>query len=197
MTTPTTTTEAPPAAAAAAPADPDAPYGRYPSGRRRTEPPKGRRKRAAGAPPRKAATGAPRRTARDYRPGVLGIAQTVCLPLTFAAPADAWAVQAYAPGLAEALNDLAKERPEVAAMLDRLMEAGPYGALIAATVPLLVQLASNHGLIPAAMAGRMGAVPKGEIIAGLQRQAQAAGSTGQDHRQAAAAAYAADQAAAA
>lgn len=61
--------------------------------------------------------------------------------------ADAVAIQTHLPPLAEAVGDLANERPEVAAMLDRLLTAGPYTALVSALVPLALQLATNHGVL--------------------------------------------------
>lgn len=154
--------------------DTAAPFGRYPSGRARKSAPKPKRARAASSS-RPAASSSSKRapTKRDYGPGIRGLVQVVCLPLAFTVPADAWAIDAATPGIAEALNDLAAERPEVAAMLDRLLQAGPYGALIGAVVPLAVQLAHNHGLLPAEMATKMGGAPKAAILAGLRGQAEA------------------------
>lgn len=154
--------------------DTSAPFGRYPSGRARKSAPKPKRARAASSTRPAASSSSKRAPAkRDYGPGIRGLAQVVCLPLAFTAPADAWAIDAATPGIADALNDLAAERPEVAAMLDRLLQAGPYGALIGAVVPLAVQLAHNHGLLPAAMAVKVGGHPKSDIIASLRAQADA------------------------
>lgn len=155
-----------------APAEPNdtAPYGRKSDGtpRRKPGPPKGTAPRA----PRARSGPAPKRGATDYRPGIQGLFQAVCIPLSFGAPADAAAVATYAPGIAEALNDLAKERPEVAAVLEKILQVGPYGALIAAVVPLGVQLAHNHNLIPEQMAVQLGATPKRQILAQLRAQAE-------------------------
>jgi hypothetical protein len=49
-------------------------------------------------------------------------------------------------------------------MLDRLMAAGPYTALVSATVPLGIQLAANHGLI---QGGTLGTVPPAELIGAM------------------------------
>lgn len=82
--------------------------------------------------------------------GVVG-SQTNNLPLV----ADAAVINHYAPKVAEAVNDLAQERPEVAAVLDRVLKAGPYAALMGAVVPMAIQILANHKVIPAGIAGTM------------------------------------------
>lgn len=137
------------------------------------EPPR-RRKAAAprkAAPPRKTGPRSPRKTP-DYTQGIAGLFQVVAFPLTFVAPADAAAVTHHAPGIAAALNSVAQERPEVAAVLDRVLAGGPYAALLAATLPLVIQLGHNHGLIPEAAAVSMGAAPKTTILSQLREQAE-------------------------
>lgn len=155
--------------------DEEAPYGRKADGTPREKPgPKpgapsasqGRARASSAGPKRKA------KGATDYRPGLLGIAQMVSLPLSFSEKTvpDAWAIDQTAPGIAEALNDLAAERPEVAAMLDRILAAGPYGALIAALLPLVIQIATNHGLIPPAVSASLGAHDPATIVEHLKAQ---------------------------
>lgn len=172
------TAPAPPATEppAATSSDPAAPYGRFANGKPRKSPPgeatkkKKTRSSSSGSGPRPST----RRTAPkgpDYRPGILGMLQTVTIPLAFVAPADAAAVGHHGPGVAEALNDLARERPEVAAALERVMQVGPYGALIGAVVPLAVQLLHNHDVLPESMAVQLGATPKRRIMADLRAQA--------------------------
>jgi hypothetical protein len=152
-----------------------APYGLKADGTPKRKPGPAKGSPAPAAPRRKSAPrAAASKGGTDYRPGINGLFQAVCLPLSFAAPADAAAVSNYAPGIAEALNDLAKDRPEVAAMLERILQVGPYGMLIAAVVPLGVQLATNHDLIPEAVAVQMGATPKRKILAQLREQAERA-----------------------
>lgn len=82
--------------------------------------------------------------------GVVG-SQTNNLPLV----ADAAVINHYAPKVAEAVNDLAQERPEVAAVLDKVLKAGPYAALMGAVVPMAIQILANHKVIPAGIAGTM------------------------------------------
>ena len=108
----------------------------------------------------------------DYRPGINGLFQGLCIPLSLAAPADAVAVANHGPNIAEALNQLAHERPEIAAALEKVIAIGPYGALVAATIPLIIQLAHNHNVIPEQLAVGMGATPKRLIDAQLRAQAE-------------------------
>lgn len=93
--------------------------------------------------------------------GVIG-SQTNNLPLV----ADAAVVDHYAPQVAAAVNDLAQERAEVAAVLDRVLKAGPYAALIGAVVPMAFQILANHKVVPPGMGGTMTA----EQVLGLSPQ---------------------------
>jgi len=161
----------PPAAGETAGGDPEAPYGRTRDGKPRGKPgPKGPRSRtgsrssrtAPKPPPRVAGTSRPRTSSSsgpDYAAAVRGVIQSIAFPLAFS-PAtlpDAAALAAYGPNLADALDALAKERPEVAAVLDKLLAVGPYGAVFAAAVPLLVQLGVNHALVPLQLGTLLGA----------------------------------------
>lgn len=80
--------------------------------------------------------------------GVIG-SQTKNLSLV----ADAVVVDHYAPQIASAVNDLAQEKAEVAAALDRVLKAGPYAALIGAVVPMAMQILANHNVIKGGMGG--------------------------------------------
>lgn len=112
---------------------------------------------------------------KDYQEQILGLFQLPAGALAVAGmqnpvyAADARAVTIYAPGIAEALDQLAKERPEVAAVLDRVLAVGPYGIVIAAVTPLILQILTNHGRIPP---GTAGTVPPAELIADLMVEAQ-------------------------
>jgi hypothetical protein len=108
----------------------------------------------------------------DYRPGINGLLQGICVPLSIAAPADAYAVATHGPNIATALNQLAQERPEVAAMLEKVLAIGPYGALVAATIPMIIQIAHNHNAVPEQLATAMGATPKRVIMNSLRARAE-------------------------
>lgn len=125
-------------------------------------------RRPAAAP---GAGGARKAAGTDYRPGINGLFQMISVPLAFTAPADAAAVAHHGPLIADAVNDLARERPEVAAALERILSVGPYGALLAAVMPLAVQLLHNHGVIPEKAAVAAGATPKRVILDSLKAQA--------------------------
>lgn len=127
----------------------------------------------AASSPRRPKAAAPRAGTRpkapDFRPGINGMFQLAAAPLAFAQPLDAMAVATHGPNIAEALNDLAQERPEVAAVLQRIMSVGPYGAVIAAVLPLVMQILHNHDMVPEAAAEKVpGVVPKSELLAMLR-----------------------------
>lgn len=82
--------------------------------------------------------------------GIVG-SQTNNIPMV----ADAKVVSDYAPHIATAVNDLAQERPEVAAVLDRVLKAGPYAALMGAVVPMAMQILANHNILKPGMGGTM------------------------------------------
>lgn len=139
---------------------PEYPYGRRADGSPKGKPgPRGNGEpRMAAAPkPRKntAAKPAPKKAEPDFRPGIMGLLQIPTLALSVIGrqtknatlQADGMALAIHAPALAEALNATAKQQPAVARALESIMKAGPYGAIIAATVPLVMQLAANHHVI--------------------------------------------------
>jgi hypothetical protein len=76
--------------------------------------------------------------------------------------ADSLAVAEHGPNIASALDMLAAERPEVAAVLDRVLAVGPYGALIAAVAPLAMQVVANHGVKLPGVPGAAEYVAQGE-----------------------------------
>lgn len=139
---------------------PEYPYGRRADGSPKGKPgPRGNGepKLAAAPKPRKATTAKPaaKSAAPDYRPGIMGLLQIPSMALSVigrqtknpALQADGYALAMHAPALAEALNETAKHQPPVARALESIMKAGPYGAIIAAVVPLAMQLAANHRII--------------------------------------------------
>lgn len=132
---------------------------------------RGPRKGAAPSPTRRATKASPKQP--DYRPGLNNMFQMVAIPLSFKAPLDALAVTHHAPPIAEALNDLAHEQPQVAAVLDRVLAVGPYTALFAAVTPLVLQILHNHDVLPEQVAAPMGVTPKRQIEAELAAHAAA------------------------
>lgn len=91
---------------------------------------------------------------------------------------DAGAIAKHGPNISHEVANLAETQPQVAKVVDYLTQAGPYAALITAVMPLALQLAANHKVIPADKLGMAGVVPpemlQAEIQAELaQQQAEA------------------------
>lgn len=161
--------------------DPSAPWGRTRDGQPRRKPgrrPSGTNPNGGTIPrprrttPRKPA--ASKKTGPDYRPGIIGFLQIPAFALGAAGQVnedfalDGAALSMHAPNIAEALNQLAAENPTVAAALDRILAVGPYGAIIGACLPLLLQIAANHRAIPDSMAtSAPGVFPRDEFRAML------------------------------
>lgn len=64
---------------------------------------------------------------------------------------DAATITLFTPDLAEAGHELAMQDPRVAAVLDRVLQAGPWTAILAVGAQLAVQIAVNHRMLPAGM----------------------------------------------
>lgn len=125
----------------------------------------------------KAPTGrkASRSKGPDYTQDVTGVLQLAVLPLAVAGRAnpvfllDAHAVTEGTPEIAAAVNEVAQNDPRVAALLDKLGKVGPYGVLVAAVVPVAVQVAVNHrALAP----GIMGTQDPDLLLAQLQAEGE-------------------------
>lgn len=178
-------------------ADPAAPWGRKadgtpkakpgrpagtPDSNPRTRRPAPRRARVTAAAPRKRESKPRSGKAQmpDYRPGITGILQLIAAPLAIAgaksptAALDAAAVTVHAEPIAEALQQTAEQVPQVAAVLERVLTVGPYGALLAAVMPLGVQLLVNHRVVPLEAAEALGALSPEDLMAQLAPDAQAA-----------------------
>jgi hypothetical protein len=143
----------------------DAPYGYKPDGTPYKVDPARYAKRDARRRAGSKATGKGKPS--PYRENVLGLIQIVGLPLAAAGSrddrfmADLVALNATAPGIADAVDGIAQSNRRMAAALDKLAEVGPYGLLIGALTPLILQVATNHGLLPA---GMMGTVEPGDLL---------------------------------
>lgn len=168
--------------------DPDAPYGRNADGVPYKRPKEwreklaaklaeGRRTQSAAAPPRKPAKKATAKTAGaapDYRAGALALLQLPAVALTVASKfkpklaLDAAAVTLHAPNLAEAAAMTAQADERFAAILDKALSIGPYGALLGAALGLGMQIAANHGAVP--VVPEMGILSPEELIAAATGQ---------------------------
>ena len=130
--------------------DGEAPYGRFKNGKPRKAPP-GEKPRSGRASRPKA----PRRSSKarssrgpDYEGIIGGLLQAVSIPLMAVSPLDVVAIADHGENVARAAALTASERPEVAAVLDKLATVGPYSILLGAVTPLLTQIFTNHRMIP-------------------------------------------------
>ncbi len=73
--------------------------------------------------------------------------------------ADAAAIGQHFPNLAQELANVADANETIAKPIDFLIEVGPYGALIAAAMPLTLQILANHKVIDATKMIGQGIVP--------------------------------------
>lgn len=92
--------------------------------------------------------------------------------------ADAGAINMHGANISREVAILADQNEGIARGLDYIMEAGPYAGLIVATMPLVLQLAANHGLIKAELVAGGGVVPpaalESQVKADMARQASEA-----------------------
>jgi len=135
---------------------------------------------AVGAPGKKTPA---RKTAGvvDYRPGIKGLLQLPAFGLAVVSrfqkvpdgeiPAlalDGMTITLHSDTMAEALNSVAQEQPQVADALDRILAVGPYGAVLGAFLPVGLQIAANHGKMP--VNAEMGILGPEQLLRELERQ---------------------------
>lgn len=89
---------------------------------------------------------------------------------------DAHTIAIHAEPLADAVVDLASKNPVLGNLLDRLAVVTPFGAILAAVMPLAFQLAENHGALNEAFRDNpmVNVIPREEFRANLIAQAMAA-----------------------
>jgi hypothetical protein len=77
--------------------------------------------------------------------------------------ADAGALRNHGPGISREIVVLADSDDRVATFVDYLTTAGPYTGLMMAVLPLVLQIAANHGRIDADKTMMPGIVPPAEL----------------------------------
>lgn len=108
---------------------------------------------------------------RYYR-GVAGILQIPAAIASMVDPVDGYCAARLIDPMSAAIADLAVENPQVAAAVDRMAQAGPFGAVLSVGIMAVVQFAHNHDKIPAGMAAALGATPRSEIEKILQQRGE-------------------------
>lgn len=63
--------------------------------------------------------------------------------------ADAGAIDMHGHGVSVEVAELAAKNDGVAKVVDTLLQVGPYAGLVAAVMPLAMQLLANHKVVPA------------------------------------------------
>jgi hypothetical protein len=86
---------------------------------------------------------------------IQGLFGAIALPLAVVQPADAAAIALHSEPIGDAVAETAANDPRFAALVDRLVHAGPYAALLGAVAPLVLQLMANHGYAPIGLLGTM------------------------------------------
>lgn len=171
--------------------DPEAPFGRKSNGEPYKTSPEHRAKIGAqvkakrwgggkSGPPlrRKKPPAATSSRKTDYRPALVGLLQIPTMVLGFlgkknpAFAADAATFAVHGELMAQAVQDTADQDERLAEYLDKVLKVGPYGAIISAATIVGLQIASNHGKIPANP--DMGIFTKEQLIAELARRQGAA-----------------------
>lgn len=125
-------------------------------------PPKTPRAPKTGTPPKSVASDKTAERSEGLR-GWCQIAEAILIG--FRQYADAATITTYGPPLSEEIANLAADNDKIAALVDPIVSTGPYGALLAITIPMGAQLAVNHGLLKA---GAMGTVPRETLSARVE-----------------------------
>lgn len=122
------------------------------------------RKTTSGASARRTTKAQPQqqdtRTVTDRRAeGLMGLGQLgQGLCMLFGNYADAAAIGTHVPNIAPEFAKLGETNDFIAKGLDFLIDVGPYGGLVAVTLPFVLQIAANHKWINAGMLAGQGVV---------------------------------------
>lgn len=125
------------------------------------------------APPaRPKAAPAPSKKSGQRQDALLGLGQIAQMGLIGARQyADAGAVGVHWPNISREVATLADTDARIAAIVDPLLKAGPYTALVAAVLPLVAQIGVNHKVMPAGAMGTVsGDMLEAQIKTGIAQQ---------------------------
>jgi hypothetical protein len=86
----------------------------------------------------------------ERRDAVDGIFQLIGLGFIVTGQyADAGAISMHSPPISQEVAELAEKDERIAKGVDTLLQVGPYAGLVAAVMPLVLQLLVNHNVFPA------------------------------------------------
>jgi len=84
---------------------------------------------------------------------------------------DVGAINLHWPKISEEIAKIADQEEAVAKIIDPLLQVGPYAGLIAAVLPLVIQIGVNHNRVsPGAMGTVPGSALGSQIEAALAQQ---------------------------
>jgi hypothetical protein len=94
---------------------------------------------------------------KDRTEGVNGIFQLAGLGCIMMGQLhDAGAISIHGPAISNEIVTLAESDARIAKGVDALLQVGPYAGLVAAVMPLVLQLLANHKVVPADKLGGAG-----------------------------------------
>ena len=103
---------------------------------------------------------------RERTEALAGLGQLAQVPLmALRQYADVGALGVHWPNVSREVAKLAESQEQVARVIDPLIKVGPYTGLITAVLPLVMQIAVNHGRVAP---GAMGTVPATSLAAQVE-----------------------------
>src|SRR5215469_197856 len=110
---------------------------------------------------------APKKSMTEQREEALnGFGQLAQAPLiALRQYADVGAISIHWPNISREVAGLAETQEQVARLVDPLIRIGPFTGLIAAVLPMILQIGVNHNKVPA---GAMGTVPAASLTAQVE-----------------------------
>lgn len=105
---------------------------------------------------------------KDYASPIKGLFQFVGFALLPIAPADACTIGIYAEPIAEATQELAFNDERIAAILDKLLEVGPYGKALGILMPMVLQFMANHNTY--IKPGQLGTLTMDQLVTAVEHQ---------------------------
>lgn len=110
---------------------------------------------------------------KDREEGVNGLFQIGQLACIMTGNwADAGAFETHGPNVSRETAELGARYEKVGKSLDVLSQVGPFTAIIGAVVPLILQIAANHGKVPADKVAGFGVVTPAILEAQQKMQMQ-------------------------